>query len=163
MKRVVRPIILVLVIGLIFLGSEVSAIDIQIIGSWPETIDKDDLAQGPGSDLKSTYESSSGAVSITISGTTGRDDAWRVKLRRTDSTWNVNSTLFVKRTGDGQGPGEISGGRAYQAITTANTEFFTGCGDRAGIPLQFRLDGVSLKAAPPGHHSTTITYTVEDI
>lgn len=67
MKRVVRLIILVLVIGLIFLSSGVCAIDIGITGSWSETIDRGDLAQGAGSDLRATYESSSGAVSITIS------------------------------------------------------------------------------------------------
>lgn len=84
-------------------------------------------------------------------------------MRRADSTWNSNFILSVRRTGDGTGQTPPSGGQAYQAIIASNTELFTGCGDRSGIPLQFRLEGVSLKAAPPGARSTTIIYTVEDI
>lgn len=154
--------IIIIIILFLLLTQVAWAIDIDISGSWSPLITSKNLKAGAGSNLISTYESVSGVVLITISGTTGKNDAWRVRVRRQDSTWNANFTLFVKRIGDGTGGGGISGGQTYQAITTGNNEFFTGTGDRAGIPLQFRLEGMSLKA-PPGAYSTTITYTVEDI
>lgn len=132
---------------------------INVTGNWSETIDASDLQAGAGSDLKSTYESAADAGLLTISDTAG--GAWRVDVRRSDTTWHTNFTLSVKRTGDGSGGGSISGGTEYQAISTTNVEFFSGAGDR-GILLQLKLDGMSL-GIPPGAYSTTIIYTVEDL
>lgn len=131
---------------------------------WAETIDAADLQAGAGSDLVGAYESATDAGSLTISGTAGNDDAWRVEVRRTDSTnWHSNFILSVKRTGDGSGDGAITGGTGYQKISNeSNDTFFSGAGDRSGIPLQFKLGGMSLQV-PPATYSTTITYTVVDI
>ena len=138
------------------------ALGIAVTGDWSETIDASDLQAGAGSNLKSTYESAADAGALTISGTSGDEDTWRVKVRRTESTnWHSNFILSVKRTNDGSGGGSISGGTEYQAISTTNVEFFSGAGDR-GILLQLKLDGMSL-GIPPGAYSTTIIYTVEDL
>lgn len=130
---------------------------INVTGNWSETIDASDLQAGAGSDLKSTYESAADAGLLTISDTAG--GAWRVDVRRSDTTWHTNFTLSVKRTGDGTGGGSISSGAAYQAIGLSDAAFFSGAGDRSGIPLQFKLEGMSLQV-PPATYSTTITYTV---
>lgn len=135
-------------------------ISIDATGGWSRTITAADLEAGAGSDLKSTYESAADP-SLTISGTAGNDDAWRVDVRRADTDWHSNLTLSVKRTGGGTGGGSITGGTAYQAIGTSDAEFFSGAGDRSAIPLQFKLEGMSLQV-PPDTYSTTITYTVVD-
>jgi len=133
------------------------AIDIAATGDWSLTITCADLQAGPGSDLVSTYESASDAVLLTITNTGG--GAWRVYVRRTDTTWHGNFTLSVRRTGDGTGGGTISGGTAYQAIGETDAEFFSGTGDRSNIPVQFKLAGMSLQV-PPATYATTITYAV---
>lgn len=149
---------LVLILGVV---TPARAIDITVSGDWSRTITASDLQAGAGSDLASTYESASNQASITISGTGGNTDAWRVDVRRTDGTWHANFTLSVQRTGDGSGAGSISGGTAYQAITTTDASFFSGAGDRSGITVQFKLQGMSVQVAP-ATYSTTITYTVVD-
>ena len=130
---------------------------INVTGNWSETIDASDLQAGAGSDLKSTYESAADAGLLAISDTAG--GAWRVDVRWSDTTWHTNFTLSVKRTGDGSGGGSISGGTVYQVIGESNVEFFSGTGDRSGIPLQFKLGDMSLQV-PPDTYSTTVIYTV---
>jgi len=142
-----------------FSEAAIITISIDATGDWSETIDASDLQAGAGSDLKSTYESAAGTGLLTISGTSGNGDTWRVDVRRSDTTWHTNFTLSVKRTGDGTGGGSISSRAAYQAIGLSDAAFFSGAGDRSGIPLQFKLEGMSLQV-PPATYSTTITYTV---
>lgn len=154
----------VMICALLLVGGQFSEAQMSIdaTGGWSRTITADDLQARAGSDLVSTYESAADAGALTISGTTGNDDAWRVDVRRTDTNWHGNFTLSVKRTGDGTGGGSISGGTAYQIIGTSDAEFFSGAGDRGGIPLQFRLQGMSIQVPPADTYSTTITYTVVD-
>lgn len=151
---------------LLLLAGQVSEaakiISIDVTGDWSVTIDASYLQAGAGSDLRSSYESAGDAALLTIVGTQNKHDVWQVDIRRTDTTWPSDLTLSVRRTGAGTGNGGISGGAAYQEIGTTDTEFFSGTGDRSGIPLQFKLEGMSLQV-PPNTYSTTITYTVVDI
>ncbi len=124
------------------------AIDISATGGWSEIIDANDLVSGAGSDLKSSYESEAGATLLTISGCVDENDSWQVEVSRSDYNWPF--TLLVK----------TSGGN-YQAITTTDSDFFTGAGNAANIALQYKLEGMSVKISP-GTYSTTITYTVVD-
>ncbi|MDI3543419.1 MAG: hypothetical protein PWP57_1024 [Candidatus Atribacteria bacterium] len=141
----------VFLIALFLLFPGVSlAISIAATGGWSETIDKDDLVSGAGSDLKSSYESASGATLLTISGCTGDTDTWKVRVSRTDYNWHSNFVLYVRRGEDD-----------YQAITTTDSDFFSGAGDTANIALQYKLTGMSVQI-PPATYSTTITYTVVD-
>ncbi len=138
-----------------------AAISITVTGSWLETIDKNDLLYGAGSDLQSTYTSVSGQVSIDISGTSGASDAWRVDIRKVDNTWNGNLHPYVMRTSAGTG-GSVSGGTSYQEVTDINTSFFSGSGDVTGINVQLRLAGASIQISPSSY-STVLYYTVVDI
>ncbi len=135
--------------------------DITATGNWSETIDASDLIGGAGSDLTSTYESASAQTSITITNTQNNVDDWRVDVRRADTTWHGNFTLSVQRTGDGTGGGSISGGVSYQAVGTTDASFFSGAGDRTGITVQLKLDGMSVQV-PINTYSTTVTFTVVD-
>lgn len=136
------------------------AADISVTGDWSRTIGTGDLQAGAGSDLVSAYQSDADAVLLTVWNTGG--GAWRVDVRRADTTWDTDLTLSVRRTGDGTGGGTIGAGTTYQAIAETNAEFFSGSGDRSNVALQFNLTGMSLQV-PPDTYVTTITYTVVDI
>lgn len=134
------------------------ATDISVSGSWSETINADDLIDGAGSDLLSTYQNSGGDISLTLSNGSSN---WRVDVKRSDTIWSSNFSLGVRRVSSGSG-GTVSGGTTYLTIRTIDSEFFTGSGSPSGIDLQLRLSGVSI-AIPVDIYSTTITYTVVDI
>jgi hypothetical protein len=154
-----------LILQIIFLsisiGKKIQAIDIVVTGSWVLSIDASDLQAGAGSDLVDTYESAADAVSISISGTTGASDNWRVDVKKVDTDWDSSFYLYVKRTSGGTG-GSVSGGTDYQEITDVDQSFFDGSDDVSGIGIQLKLSGVSVQI-PPDTYSTTVYYTVVDI
>lgn len=142
---------------LLFHGQVMAAPSIAVTGAWYETIDKNDLALGPGSDLKSTHASASGQIILDISGTAGPDDAWRVEIRKVDDAWDGRLRLWVRKTAGGG-----YGGESFQEITNVNTPFFSGTGDVNGIRLQLQMTGASI-AVPPSACSTMVYYTVVDV
>jgi hypothetical protein len=132
MRFSIRGSIIFFLIPLLFATQTVqAAISITVTGAWVETIDKNDLSAGAGSDLQSTYTSVSGQVSIDISGTGGASDAWRIDVRKIDSSWNSSLHPYVMRTSAGTG-GSVNGGASYQEVTDINTSFFSGSGDVTG-------------------------------
>jgi len=139
------------------------AITLTCTGDWSDIVDQNDLSGATGSDLNSTYQSSSSAGLTTIAGCQNRNDIWRVDIRRSDTTWSTSLHLYARRTGDGTGNGRsISGGTTYAEIGTTNVELFRGQGDHANIPLQFQATGVSYALAV-SLYQTTIILTVVNI
>ncbi|KPL00800.1 MAG: hypothetical protein AMJ91_03250 [candidate division Zixibacteria bacterium SM23_73_3] len=149
---------------LLFFVTTAEAIDISATGGWGETIDQADLVSGAGSDLVDTYESATDATSIDITNTIDKHDAWRVDVRRVDGGgWHGDFTLYVKRTSDGNGQGNvISGGLSYIEITTTDSEFYSGEGALWNVDVQYQLTGMSIGVLP-ANYSTTIIFTVVDI
>ncbi|MCC4114222.1 hypothetical protein LLG90_02540 [Aromatoleum toluclasticum] len=133
------------------------AADIGVTGSWLETIDRNDLSAGAGSDVRTPIESSSAQVTLDITNTLGA--GWTVQLSRSDINWPAGVTIAARRTSDGAGGGSISGGAAYVAANGAPQIFFTGTGDRTGIQIQIRTEGVSVRTAP-GTYSTGLIYSI---
>jgi hypothetical protein len=132
---------------------------LSISGSWSLIIDVGSL-QGPaGSDLKPSYESATNQILATISNVSYR--YWHVDVRKVDTLWNTNLNLYVKRTGNGTGSGSISGGTSYILLTSTDQAFFSGYRNRTSIPLQLKIDGVSVQI-PPNTYITTIYYTAVD-
>jgi hypothetical protein len=150
-------------VGMVLLaaGPAVAAIDITVTGSWNQTIDKNNLTGGAGTNLTSTYTSIQNINLINITGATSKKDSWQVNVKRINTTWDNSLLVFAKRTSAGTGSGKIYGGQAYIQVTTTDTTFFTGEGDRNGIQIQLQLTGASL-TVPPNQYSTTIQYTVID-
>lgn len=163
MTRIIRHIWLVLLLALVVIGvTSHASISITLVSDgWLEIIDKSDLIAGAGTDLISTYESTSDQVSINISGTTSGEDNWRVDVKRVDTDWHNDLSLYAQRTSNGSGGGTISGGSQYMAVTTGDQTFFSGRGDRTGIEVQLKVSGVSIQI-PPGTYTTTLYYTVVD-
>jgi hypothetical protein len=146
---------------LIAAGPAVAVISITVTGSWTQSIDKNNLTGGVGTNLTSAYTSSQNINLINITGTTSKRDNWQINIKRIDTTWNSSLLVFAQRTSDGTGTGTISGGKAYIQVTANDTTFFTGAGNRTGIQIQLQLTGASL-TVPPIQYSTTIQYTVID-
>jgi hypothetical protein len=137
-------------------------LDIDATGDWTGVIDSGDLIGGAGTDLISTYTSDPDQGSVTITGASGDSDAWRVDVRRSDTTWHGNLAIAVKRTSDGTGGGSVSGGASYVDAGLVDAEFFSGTGNRSGVEFQLRLSGVSVQV-PPNSYSTSIILTVVDM
>jgi hypothetical protein len=147
---------------LLFL-TEAEGIDISATGGWTETVNSSDLVSGAGSNLIVTYESATNATIVSITNCLSRFDNWRVDVRRVDGgNWHANFTLSVRRTSNGTGLGSISGGLSYIGITTTDSQFFSGRGNRSNINLQYRLTGMSVSISPK-NYSTTVVFTVVDI
>lgn len=137
-----------------------AAVSIGVTGSWFETIDETDLVGGAGSDLRSTYESAADQVSIDLLGAGKK--GWRVDVRKVDTDWHADLGLYVRRTSDGSGNGQIAGGTSYQQVTDTYQEFFRGDGNRRNVNVQLMLDGVSAEL-PCGNYLTTVYYTVVEV
>ncbi|MDD5712577.1 MAG: hypothetical protein PHY31_07465 [Smithellaceae bacterium] len=151
-------IFLMVILGAVLISRPVQAVGISATGSWSETINANDLTGGAGSILNSTYESGSSQINIDITGLLALL-GWRVDVSKTDGNWNSGMHLYVRRTANGSGLGSISGGTSYQELTGASSTFFNGLGNRSGIKLQFKLDGITMQL-PPATYTTTVYYTV---
>ena len=137
-----------------------AAVSIRVSGSWFETVDETDLVGGAGSELKSTFESAADQVSITLLG--AGQGGWRVDVRKVDTDWHSDLGLYVRRTSDGSGSGQIAGGTSYQQVTDTYQEFFRGSRNRKDVGVQLMLDGVSADL-PGGNYLTTVYYTVVEV
>jgi len=137
-----------------------AAVSVRVSGSWFETLDETDLVGGAGSQLKSTIESAADQVSITLLG--AGNSSWRVDVRKVDTDWHGDLGLYVRRTSDGSGQGQIAGGTSYQQVTDTYQEFFRGRKNCRDASLQLMLDGVSAEL-PCGNYLTTVYYTVVEV
>lgn len=141
-------------------------ITVAATGNYAQTVTSADLTGGAGTDFTNPYASGTTATQLSISATVNKFDAWRIDVRRVDSTWNASLVLQVKRADNGSQcgnkGGNPSGGTAYQTVTTTDTTFFSGAGDRCSIGVQYQLSGISVSIAA-GTYSTTVMYTLVNI
>jgi len=111
MKRRFAFVIIGIVLVLTHRGQLLRAQTISLTGSWTLTIDVSNLIGGPGTDLTDTYESAANQIVIDVSAT--GNTSWRVDVRKSDITWPGQFHLDVRRTGNGTGNGDVSGGLTY--------------------------------------------------
>jgi len=158
-----RRIIVLTAISLFLLSSSAEAvITITASGGWTtQVVSATNLIAGAGSDLNSTYQSTAGITTINIAGCKNKSDTWRVDVSRVNATWDASLSVYVRRTSDGTGTGSITGGLTYIQVTTANTAFFNGAGDRTTVGVQYQVTGVSLNV-PPSNNSTSVVFTIVD-
>ncbi len=158
----IKRCILIVLLCIVSLQSPLYAIDIYATGGWTNlVINSSHLSGGTGSNLADSYESTVDATKLSITGTSGASDIWEVQIRKSTSSWASGATLYVKRTGTGSGIGGISGGTLYMAVGESDVLFFSGNGDRANIPIRYKISGLSI-SVPQGTYSTPITFTVVD-
>jgi hypothetical protein len=161
MERSTQIAIVVLIAAALIPAEGVwAAVSISVTGSWFETLDETDLIGGPGSDLKSTIESAADQVSVDIVGAGNKN--WRVDVRKVDTDWHSSLGLYLRRTSDGSGQGQITGGTSYQQLSDTYQEFFSGGRNHRGVNIQLMLDGVSAQLEC-GNYLTTVYYTVVEV
>jgi hypothetical protein len=134
--------------------AEAGNVNISASGGWNFTIGVSDLAAGPGSDI-ADKDSAPNATFLTVSATGFN---WRVDVHRSDTSWNGNLSLYVRRTSDGTGSGIVFGGGSFIPVGLVNSLFFSGSGSRSNMGVQYRLKS-SVKV-PPGSYGTTVIYTI---
>jgi len=86
----------------LLVSSPAWGMDLALTGAWT-------LSSGPGevvagSDLPSSYESTSGEMAAAVFNTTGVDDAWRVDISGTGASWPAALHLFAAAPGTVSGP-----------------------------------------------------------
>ena len=92
-----------------------------------------------------------------------KNSTYQILVRREDSSWDDELDLSVRRTGNGNGPGnQIYGGTNYLEITPFNQTFFQGSRQRNKVPIQYRIDNISV-LVPAGDNITTVVFTLTDL
>jgi hypothetical protein len=110
-----------------------------------------------GNDFTSTITSTSGSL-ITITNSSSK--YWHITVDRVDVNWNSNLNIWVRRSGNGTGGSYTpTGGTTFQEVTTIETTFFNGRGNKNNIPIEYQISNISM-LIPAGNYSTTIYYTV---
>ncbi|MFP4459747.1 MAG: hypothetical protein ACLFSQ_09190 [Candidatus Zixiibacteriota bacterium] len=156
MKHQTKIAILIsLIIGAISVFGQMT---LTMTGGVSETINRDDLTAGAGSDLASDYISSTSAASIDISSTSG--SSWKVQVKKTDSTWDTDLVVYVRRTSDGSGSGTITGGGTYQQVTGTYADLFSGSDDRSSINVQVKLSGMAVADVGADTYSSSVSFKV---
>ena len=125
-------------------GPAAAVINITVTGSWTQSIDKNNLTGGPGNgynrhlykrtECKPDHHFRCKKQERQLA---DKHQAYKHRLERP-------LQIFAIRTSSGTGKGSVSGGQAYIQVTTNDTTFFTGAGNRNGIQIQFQLTGASL-------------------
>lgn len=145
-------------VALLCFAAPARAADITVVGAWPVSLAANDLVAGAGTDLRSPIESAAAQVALTISNTGGAN--WSVTVSENASLWPVGATLFVRVASTGSGAGGVSSNGAYLPLGAAGQTLLSGTGDRAGVQLQFKGSGFSVRNAL-GNYSATIIYTLQ--
>jgi hypothetical protein len=127
--------------------------DLQVSGNWFRRIDPADLEAGAGTDFISPLYATGISPSLTISNTDGT--GWTLAARLVDSGLPAGVSVGV-RANSGEG---INCGATSLTLSSSDQTLCTGTGDRAGIALELRLQGVS-NAQPPGGYGATVQYRV---
>ena len=118
----------------------------------------------PGEDFAAGFESAANEYRISVGNANPAVD-WRITVRRQDTTWHTGLTVEARRTGDGGGPGTVTGGTigVYQTIGTTDAMLMEGRRNKNNIPIQLRAGGAFASAGvPAGSYVTTVIYTISD-
>jgi len=159
--RIIFPLIVIALSAQIF-APRVPAAPLSLTesGSWNAgSFGIAQLTGAAGTNFTATQTSSANAVLMTIANTTLT--GWNITVRKVDTTWNAGLHAFVRRTGAGTGTGTVAGGLTYQEITGTDLAFLSGTNNKASIPLQFQLTGLSVTVGA-GLFSTTVFYTLTE-
>jgi len=141
----------------------VFAAGVTVTGGYGFVIDETDLAGGAGSNFNPAHSSPVDAVLITVYDMLSDSDAWQIMVRKENTLWQGGLGLSLLRTAAGTGTGTINGGTVLPLVLTATDQiFFEGSGNRSAIPIQLRLDGVSV-LIPVDAYAATLIFTIVDI
>jgi hypothetical protein len=158
-----------LLLLLLFVARLAEAQKVTVTGAWNPSLTAPTV--GGANYTSSALESSTDQVKITLlpqilylAGTVSVS----AHITHGSTPWPSDLTLSIRRTGTGSAGISIatfSGGGAYQQLTPSTAAFFSVTilisllSQIADIPVQYRLDGISV-LRPVGDYSATVTYTI---
>ena len=131
-----------------------SAQSISVIGQWNYTILTIDITDA-GEDFTGTYSSSVNQVYLDIIWS----NKWSISVQKNDIDWDDNLNIFMHRTGNGYGTGQINGGQNYKIIKNNDFKFINGKENRNSIPIQYQMRNVSV-TIPAHNYVVEIMYTL---
>lgn len=131
-----------------------SAQSISVTGQWNYTIPTIDITEA-GEDFTGEYTSNVNQVYLDII----YDNNWSVSVRKNNIDWDNKIQIFMHRTGNGYGTGQIKGGKKYKRIRNNDFKFITGKKNRNSIPIQYQMREVSV-TIPAHNYVVEITYTL---
>jgi len=146
--------ILSLLIFILFNLQNLFGQSITVTGDWNYSIPSVDITEA-GLDFTGTYENNVNQVYLDIQ----YNNKWQVSVDKNNIDWNSRFRLFVKRTGDGIGTKKVNRGKNYIRIRNNARIFFTGNKDRMFIPLQYKIERVSV-VIPANTYVVEIVYTL---
>ena len=148
-------------------------IQIDVTGNWNLTLSASDISDA-GNDFSNIHTSSANELEVDVFKLGGFFGSyylfgfnWRVDIRQDEINWHPNLQLSARRTGNGTttgffGLGNINGGTAFQQVSSNNTIFYSGSYGRLNVPIQLRLQGISV-LLPAQTYTTTIVLTVTEL
>lgn len=156
MKQTLRFVSLILAIAAFSLYPvpPAGALDLLVSGTWT-------FPSGSGlwTSPKPTLESAPGSAALHVVNARGTDDPWRVEVRLQGPPLPEGITLWVRRSGSGQGSGWIRDGLAFQPVGESPLSFLSGTGDRMQVPLQLKITGITPRT-PAGTVRASLLFSV---
>ena len=140
----------------LFFFQSVYTQSISITGQWNYTIPTTDITEA-GEDFTGIYTSSVNQVYLDVE----YNQKWAVSVRKNNIDWDDNIHIWIHRTGNGYGRGNIKGGINYIDIPNNETGFVTGNKEQYSVPLQFQIQNVSV-TIPAHNYIAEIVYTLTD-
>ena len=148
--------------------SMTAQINITATGIWDLNVQPTDVFEA-GNDYAGTYNSANNQINISVTQSSFfanllSNYQWRVDVRKQDVNWHTNLRLYARRTGNGNPfwiNGLVSGGNNFVELSNTNQILITGNRTRYDIPIQYRLEGVSV-LLPVQTYETVIIYTVTE-
>ena len=135
----------------------------SVSGNWTSSVPSNTITEA-GSDYSSNWTSLSNQSIISLpSGVLGA--SYTVFVRKTDTNWNSNLSLWIHKSADNLGLlGSVSpaGNTSYFQLSASNQTFFTaslGILSPATFNVQYEIRGLSV-TIPAQTYSTTVVYTI---
>lgn len=154
MKRFYKIGSLAFIISLCF--GEAQSQNLKIKGRWNVT--SINYIIEPGSDIKSVITSRNDQIELSVTGNLNRS-TWSIQISKSDVDWNDKIEIWIKRTGNGQGSGEVYSGTTFQKINNLPMSFIIGKKAVNKIPFQLEIRNLSV-TIPAREYTTNIVYTL---
>lgn len=130
--------------------------NVSVKGRWSVNSSIRDLYAGE--DISSVIQSEDDQITLSVSGNVNKS-TWKIAISKSDIVWDNTLEIWLRRTGTGNGSGEVWGGTTFQKVGDVNMTFFEGKRSVNKIPVQLELRGMTV-TIPAMAYSTNIVYTL---
>lgn len=144
-----------IILFLLTLSVWASAQEIRIQGSADFSFTNSELEAGD--DFSLSAESTE-KINLDIK-KLSKDAYWTVQVQKNDINWDNQVKIYVRRTSNGNGKGNVWGGWNFIQINNLNSTFITGYEKLNNIDIQYKLEGIDV-TLEAGTYYADIVYTL---